>query len=192
MRGLMIAAALLIANPAAAFEPEANGVFSSRVIALTDPVSAPETVLDKPDGARGSLTDYKGQVAIVTLWATWCHVCEIEMPIINELAGEYAGKNIVFAPVSVDEAPALNLVAKHYESHNFDNLPILIDRHFALAGRVGLRGTPTTLVLDKFSQVVAAFEGQAPWSDPEMDAYLEALMAAGDAESSRLLLASVQ
>jgi thioredoxin-like negative regulator of GroEL len=83
----------------------------------------------------------------------------------------------------------LALVEKHYKTHNFKNLPILIDRHHALAGRVGLRGTPTTIIVDKFSQVVAAFEGQAPWHNVETIEYLDALASAASAEQSREILA---
>ena len=187
MRILALTAALLLAQPALAFEPEANGVFSQRVISIVEEVPAPETVLDQPDGARSSLVDYKGKVSVVTLWATWCHVCEIEMPIVDRMAGANDNDAIVYLPVSVDEAPALDLVQKHYRKHGYTNLPILIDRHHALAGRVGLRGTPTTIIVDKFSQVVAAFEGQAPWDDAETTAYLNALVAA--AEQSREILA---
>ncbi len=189
MRILALTAALMLAHPAAAFEPEANGMFSQRVISIVEKVPAPETVLDQPDGQRTSLVDYKGKVAVVTLWATWCHVCETEMPIVDRLAGENTNDAIAFLPVSVDEAPTLDLVQRHYKKHGFDNLPILIDRHHALAGRVGLRGTPTTIIVDKFSQVVAAFEGLTPWREAETTEYLNALVAAETAEQSREILA---
>ncbi len=191
MRIPALIVALLLSQPAAAFEPEANGVFSQRIISIVEEVPAPETVLDQPDGARTSLVDFKGKVSVVTLWATWCHVCEIEMPIVDRLAGENKNDAIVFLPVSVDEAPAIALVQKHYKSHAYKNLPVLIDRHHALSGRVGLRGTPTTIIVDKFSQVVAAFEGQAPWHDAETTAYLNALAEATDAEQSREILAAL-
>lgn len=189
MRILPFLAAIMLAAPAHAFEPTANGLFSQRVISIVDEVPAPETTLDKPGGDRDSLVEYKGRVAVVTLWATWCHVCETEMPIVDALAGEIGGDSIVFLPVSVDETPALAKVEKHYKTHGFKNLPILVDRHHALSGRVGLRGTPTTIIVDKFSQVVAAFEGLAPWNDAETKAYLDALTAAETAEQSREILA---
>ncbi len=57
MRILALAAALMMAHPVAAFEPEANGVFSQRVISIVEAVPAPETVLDQPGGGRTSLID---------------------------------------------------------------------------------------------------------------------------------------
>lgn len=189
MRILALTAALMLAHPVAAFEPVANGLFSQRVISIVEEVPAPETVLDQPDGQRTSLADYKGKVSVVTLWATWCHVCETEMPIVDRLAGENTNAAIAFLPVSVDQAPAVDLVQRHYKTHGFNNLPVLIDRHHALSGRVGLRGTPTTIIVDKFSQVVAAFEGLAPWKEAETTEYLNALADAETAEQSREILA---
>ena len=53
MRIFALTAALMLAHPVTAFEPETNGVFSQRVISIVEQVTAPETVLDQPGGARG-------------------------------------------------------------------------------------------------------------------------------------------
>lgn len=187
----IIAAICLAAAPVAAvesFQP-GSGAFAQRVIAITDPVPAPETPMVAPDGGETTLADHRGKVAVVTIWATWCHVCELEMPRIDALAAEMAGRDIAFAPVSVDDPPAFPRVAEHMAAKGYANLPALWDKDFALASRIGVRGTPTTLIVDRFGQVVAAFEGQAPWGAAEMRAYLDALMAAEDPAASRGLLA---
>lgn len=187
---LLLSAILLAAPPARAiesFEP-GTGAFAQRVLAISEAVPAPETAIERPDGSTVSLRDFRGRVAVVTIWATWCHVCEMEMPVIDALAAEMAGRDIVFLPVSVDDPPAFPAVAEHMKAKGYRRLPALWDRDFALASRIGVRGTPTTLIVDRFGQVVAAFEGQAPWSAPETRAYLDALMAAPDAASSRGLL----
>ena len=33
-----------------------------------------------------SLTDYKGKVILVNLWATWCEPCRDEMPLLEDLS----------------------------------------------------------------------------------------------------------
>ena len=185
--GVVLAILIACSVQSNAFELRPGGTLDSRVIALIEPpVPAPDTVIVLEDG-RTSLPEFSGSVALVTLWATWCHVCHHEMPVLEALGHEYEGRGLVIVPVSVDQAPAMEKVVTYLTSHDI-RLPAMLDRNFALAGKVGLRGTPTTIVVDKFSQVVAAFEGQAPWDDAETRAWLDALIAAETPEASRNLL----
>lgn len=179
------------AYDAKSFEPVANARFSERIIAITDEVPAPDSVIDLAGGAHTTLDAHGGKVLLVTLWATWCHVCELEMPALAALAERYADRPLAVMPVSVDEPPAAEKVGRYLQRPELAGMPLMVDRNFGMAARVGLRGTPTTIIVDKFGQVVAAFEGQMPLGDSATHDYLEALMVAGDAEVSRNLLADL-
>ena len=68
---------------------------------LATPALAAKIVVGKPapdfravtlDGRRVSLADYKGQVLIINLWATWCGPCRRELPLLNtyeQVQGKY-------------------------------------------------------------------------------------------------------
>ena len=43
--------------------------------------SAPELTLTDTRNVTRSLVDYRGQVVLVNLWATWCPPCKEEMPV---------------------------------------------------------------------------------------------------------------
>lgn len=55
-----------------------------------------------PDGKKVHLSDYKGKLIYVDLWATWCGPCIAESPKFHELATKYKDDNIVFLAVSKD------------------------------------------------------------------------------------------
>lgn len=172
------------------FGPPAGGRFDEKVVRITREAPAPDTELAIAGGGVTSLAAWRGEVAVVTLWATWCSICVKEMPELQALAERYRGRGLSVLTVSVDEAPAEKLVLEFLKGRGFDLLPPLIDVDQALASRVGMRGTPTTVIVDRFGQIVAAFEGRAPWADEATHDYLEALIEAENARDSRLLLSS--
>lgn len=50
-----------------------------------------------------SLSDFKGKVVLVDVWATWCGPCIAQIPHLKTLEKKYEGKDVVFMGVSVDE-----------------------------------------------------------------------------------------
>lgn len=56
------------------------------------------------DGKKVSLTDFKGKVVYIDVWATWCRPCLGEIPSLKKLEEEYHDQNIVFMSVSTDKS----------------------------------------------------------------------------------------
>jgi len=42
---------------------------------------------------------------LVDFWAPWCGPCQMMGPIVEELANDFAGKNVKIGKVSVDDCP---------------------------------------------------------------------------------------
>ncbi len=61
-------------------------------------ISEPIVVSD----ANFSETTKKHSLVFVDFWAAWCGPCRMMIPMIDELAREYAGK-VVFVKLNVDE-----------------------------------------------------------------------------------------
>ncbi len=49
------------------------------------------------------LSDFKGNVILIDLWATWCGPCLRQIPAMKKLEEEYHGKPVVFMGISVDK-----------------------------------------------------------------------------------------
>ena len=54
------------------------------------------------EGNPRKLSDFKGRLIYVDLWATWCGPCLKEAPLFEALAKRYEGKDIVFVPIGTD------------------------------------------------------------------------------------------
>lgn len=189
MRAILIFL-LLWAVPASAFQPSQSGQLKTKAVAFERKVMAPKGRLSDENGRTVRLSRIKGEVSIVTMWTTLCHICRIEMPMLAKLAKMKAGTPIKVRPVNVEEKRVRTpYILRHMEITEIDNLPLLRDLNREVWNRIGAKGTPTTIIIDRFGQVVAAMVGEFNWLDPEVLAYLDALAVAPDAESSRLLLA---
>jgi len=59
--------------------------------------------LDTPPRMK-SLSDYKGQVVLINVWATWCQPCRVEIPSIERLYKTYGPKGLRVVAVSIDDS----------------------------------------------------------------------------------------
>jgi len=56
-----------------------------------------------PAPREQSLAQYRGQVVMINIWATWCLPCRVEMPSIEQLHQAYGPRGLKVVAVSVDD-----------------------------------------------------------------------------------------
>lgn len=66
-------------------------------------VPAPEFVAQDLDGQVHRLSDHRGSVVLVNIWATWCPPCRAEMPELDRLARERGKDGLVVFGISTEE-----------------------------------------------------------------------------------------
>ena len=52
-----------------------------------------------PSRFQSDLAAHKGRVVVVNFWASWCGPCKAEMPALQQVSKEYAGKPVTFIGV---------------------------------------------------------------------------------------------
>lgn len=64
---------------------------------------APVVVLRDTTDRQITWSDLNGKYLYLDFWATWCGPCIAEIPSLEKLQHDYAGKNITFVSISVDK-----------------------------------------------------------------------------------------
>ena len=142
----------------------------------TEPPAIPAAAgFQEGDGTARTLSDYAGRGLVVNLWATWCVPCVVEMPELQELARKVAGAGILVLPLSSDRGGA-EVVRRFYAANRIDGLPILLDPRGDAARAWGVRGLPTTLVIDRQGRERGRVEGAIDWASPATIAALTRLV----------------
>lgn len=112
------------------------------------------------DGKNVQLTDFKGKVRVVDFWATWCPPCRKEIPGFISLQTKYQPKGLEVIGVSVDRGGTT--VVNEFAKANGINYTSLMSATETEAAYGGIRGIPTTFVIDRDGNIVKKFVGDHP------------------------------
>ncbi len=118
---------------------------------------APELALTTLDGEPVSLADYRGQVLIVNLWATWCPPCKAEMPDLKAYYQEHRDEGLVLVAINVQEpADRVRPFVKAFDLP----FPVWLDEAGASMMAFRTQGLPSTFVIDPEGQIRLIWYGR--------------------------------
>ncbi len=118
---------------------------------------APDFSLTSTDGKMIKLSDYRGKVVVVDFWATWCPPCKAEIPDFIKLYSQHKDEGLQMIGISLDEGGLKDV--KPFMKEYGINYPIVMGTEEVVSAYGGIRGIPTTFVIDKTGHVRGAFEG---------------------------------
>ena len=120
------------------------------------------------------LTDLKDQPfeikgpAVVNFWATWCAPCIKELPDL-EILGQKLGSEATVYLVNFGEATKTIETFKAKKPELFGEHTVLLrDSKMSGLKDYGLRGVPTTVLINQSSETVESIQGMKDWSENEI------------------------
>lgn len=123
------------------------------------------------NGKQVSLSDFKGKVVVVDVWATWCTPCKAEIPHLKKLEKEFEGNNdIVFIGVSMDVAKDKEKWLKMLDDMQMVGVQLFADGFSKIAKDYGITAIPRFMVFDKKGNIVSTNSPRP--SNPELKALL--------------------
>ena len=125
------------------------GRFAARKAPTREP--APDVRGPLLDGSGAlSLEQFRGEVVIVNLWASWCAPCREEQPALERAWRAQTDRGVRFLGIDVIDQENEGISFRR----EFDvTYPSILDRSGTLAARLKVRVLPTTLVIDRAGDI---------------------------------------
>jgi len=133
-----------------------------------------------PDAAASApektLADYRGQVVLLNIWATWCGPCRVEMPSIEALHRDMGPRGLKVVAVSIDDPGSERKIRDFAREYGL-TFEILHDPAGAIQKAYQTTGVPETFVIGRDGVIRKKEIGAANWNSPSRRAVVQSLLA---------------
>ena len=136
---------------------------SSADVAISDELTeapiagyfAPSFTLPTTLGVEVSLSDFRGQPAVLNFWASWCPPCRIEIPHLEAVSTKYNGRAVI---LGIDQGEPPSVVADFGAAMSV-TYPLLVDERSEVNRLYGIAALPTTVFIDADGIVREVYTG---------------------------------
>ena len=140
---------------------------------LSEGDTAPDFTAELVGGETFTLSENKGKVVLINIWATWCGPCVGEMPAFEKLYNEYGDDLKIVGVNCVEDKDTVDAFVKD----NGYTFPIAYDENGEINNCYPTQGIPYTLVVGKDGVIKNIYLG-AESEDVQYQLYKEAIDAA--------------
>ncbi len=145
LRGLL-ATGLILATAATALAGDDTGEPAPRFRAKTT------------TGIQFNNASVKGKVVLFEFWTTWCKYCEAEAELVDDIAKEFADKDLIVLAVDVLEP---DQKVKKYLADHPRSVPIVLTKDTNLAAMYSATSYPIYVVIDRDGNIAGEQRGAA-------------------------------
>jgi peroxiredoxin len=135
---------------------------------------APNFTFPGLDGKTVSLSDYRGHIVLVNVWATWCPPCVDEMPSMERLYQALKGEKFEILAVSIDSL-GIKAVAPFMKQYNL-SFPALMDPDGTIKNLYQTTGVPESFIIDQDGILIHKIIGPRDWARPEIIGFFRNLL----------------
>ncbi len=94
------------------------------------------------DGKTVNLADYNGKPFLLHFWADWCPFCKVEEGSISSINEDWPVLTVAY------QSGDKQAVIKHMKDRKIENWPTIVDQDSRLAELFGVKGVPTSYIID--------------------------------------------
>lgn len=148
-------------------------------------MEAPDFELKLISGETFRLSDQRGKVVMINIWATWCPPCVAEMPDIDRLAQDYADDLVVIGVNCGEDEDTI----REFVSENGYSYLFAADEDYTVSGLLyPTSAIPYTVIVDAQGIVVQTHRGGGEGMYEVFEGYVkQALRSAKSANGVEIL-----
>ncbi len=135
----------------------------------------PDFELKNLEGKLVKLSDFKGQVVIVSFWASWCAPCLDEFPSMIELVDQMDGKVQLIAVSQDSLREDIDAFLKSFPKSKHPNIHILWDEKHTVGQLYDADRLPESFVAGKDMKLVRKIVGSINWATPDAISFMKNL-----------------
>ncbi|MDH4043436.1 MAG: TlpA family protein disulfide reductase [Gemmatimonadota bacterium] len=121
------------------------------------------------------VSDFRGEVVLLNVWATWCGPCEQEMPSMERLQREMGPQGLRVVAISVDQGDVKDV--REWVAERNLSFTVLHDPSGRIQQVYQTTGVPESFVLDRRGVIVKKIIGATEWDHPAQKALFRRLLA---------------
>ena len=148
-----------------------------------DPIplfAAPRQMLSPPllneANHKLNLTNFRGKVVLLNVWATWCVPCREEMPTLDALQAQLGGGDFQVVALSIDQA-GFPAVQQFFAEYGITHLKPYLAESLRVAAALAVYGLPTTILIDRNGRELGRRVGPAKWDSSDSIAFFQSIIA---------------
>jgi thiol-disulfide isomerase/thioredoxin len=143
----------------------ASGAMSAFVV-KAERRPMPNVAFFEGAGKQRSLSDWRGRVVLLNLWASWCGPCRKEMPSLAQLQRRFGSKDFEVVAISLDRGGA-KVAQQFLEETQSRLLRLYIDPSGRALETITALGLPASVLIDRQGREIGRLLGPADWTSPE-------------------------
>ena len=120
------------------------------------------TATDLQSGRTLGIADYKGQVVLLNIWATWCEPCKVEIPSLEQMQKDLGPAGLRIVAVSVDQGG--RDVVQQYAHDMGITFQVLLDPSMDIQRIYQTTGIPESFIINRAGKIEKRVIGAADWT----------------------------
>ena len=183
---LLLAIALSLSSISVNASHESNEKYDGTIKSfrwLKTPIKVSKVLIRNDSGTRFPLSQFKGKIVLLNLWASWCEPCAKELPALDHLQEKFGGNDFIIVAVSLDEDR--EVARNMFTELSIGSMKLFSQSAEELGKSFPVDVLPTTILINRDSLAIGLLRSSLNWTDDESVNLIKRLMGGVTADTLR-------